>query len=61
MGKFPRKVKRFICPDCQEDHDSEQAAEDCCPRDGIEPEDMWQCVDCDEVYMDREDAYSCCE
>jgi len=60
MGKFPRKIKGFECPECNEFHETYEDAECCCPRD-IEEAERWQCVDCDELHEDKEDAYHCCE
>lgn len=61
MGKFPRKITMFICPECEEHHEIENDAEKCCPRDEIEEVEDWQCIECDEVHEEREDAYSCCD
>lgn len=61
MGKFPRKIKGYTCPECGEFHEDESDAENCCPRDPIEETEWWQCVTCDEIYEDKEEAYHCCE
>jgi hypothetical protein len=61
MGKFPRKVKGFkinsIMIDEDELFDSEEEA-----RDSIDIEEVerWQCVTCDEIHEDKDDAYNCC-
>lgn len=60
MGKFPRKVTRWVCENCDENWDTEVEAQECCPT-MVEELDRWQCVDCDEIHEEREDAYSCCE
>lgn len=59
MGKFPRKVEGYQCPDCEEVHDTEEDAQNCCPRD-VEKVFLWECVECGEKHEDREDAYNCC-
>jgi len=59
MGKFPRKVTGYLCPECEEFYEDEDEAEECCPRE-VEKTERWQCVTCDDIYEDKDDAYNCC-
>jgi len=64
MGKFPKKVVGFIVSDVNFDdeskYDTEQDAIDSVDIE-IEEFDRWQCIECDEIHDEREDAYSCCD
>ncbi len=58
MGKFPRKVHKFMCRTCDTPHDSYDEAENCCSE--VDELDMWECIECEELYEDKDDAYNCC-
>ena len=63
MGKFPRKKTGYIIEDTGEIDeeqlfDTEQEARDSITVTQVE---RWQCVECEELYEDRDDAYHCCE
>ena len=64
LGKFPRKVKGWIVSDVDFDDeqifDTEHEAE-LSVDITISEVERWQCVDCNEVWEERDEAYSCCE
>ena len=56
-----KKVKGFECPECLEFYETEDMADECCPRDAPEAVERFQCGECEELYEDREDAKECCK
>lgn len=58
MGKFPRKLKGYKRPECENFFEEKEDAVDCCAL--FEETEAWQCVECEEIHEDRDDAYNCC-
>jgi len=64
MGRFPRRVDGFKLnfDDIDEDavyeslEDAKEAIES-----AIEDTTKWQCLTCDEMHDDKEDAFHCCD
>ncbi|MCJ7767380.1 hypothetical protein MUP79_03195 [Candidatus Bathyarchaeota archaeon] len=65
MGKFPRKKVGFVVRNVDYDDDEMFDDEDRARDEGVEIDIeevvRWECVDCGEVYEDKDDAYHCCE
>lgn len=63
MGHFPRKVKKWIVGNVEYD-DTEEFDDEFDAEHSVEiyteEVERWQCVDCDEVYEDKGEAYNCC-
>lgn len=50
-------VRRWVCGNCDSAHDTESAAEGCCPPEVYR---MWQCPSCDDLHEQRGEAQACC-
>ena len=46
-------LHRFICPECDNEHDTRSEAVDCCPR--------WECLECGVEYDNEPEAADCPE
>lgn len=71
MGKFPRKHMRFFCDhdDCGDDTNDGKGYETLDELTEHQEADhsisyteleRWECVECGQMYEDRDDAYNCC-
>jgi len=47
----------YQCPSCEEEHDDECSADDCCPR---HIEEIIRCSTCKKKYFDTDEAEECC-
>lgn len=53
------RLTKYRCPTCNEIHDSEWVAEDCCPPEAEEVT-VWQCAECLDVHDTEDEARLCC-
>lgn len=49
--------RRWVCGNCDSDHGSEKAAEDCCQPDVYR---MWKCPSCGDLHEVKGEAQECC-
>jgi hypothetical protein len=47
----------YVCPSCEEEHEDDDDARECCPRDIYE---IYRCTVCRKKHSDDEDAIACC-
>jgi hypothetical protein len=50
-------IVMYACPTCSDEHDDEDDARECCPR---EPSTIYRCAICRTLHCKEEDAEGCC-
>lgn len=55
----PKLITKFRCPTCDQLHEWDDEAEDCCPPQA-EKVTLWECANCSETYDNQDHARLCC-
>jgi ribosomal protein L37AE/L43A len=56
-----KQVERFVCPKCKEEHESRGDATECCAPIVEDRKLYWECMECGELFVDKDKADKCCE